>query len=54
MQITFDEKTKTVSVRQDERDAPNLAVEELKKERAKREELERKMALVLEKLNIEG
>ncbi|MNO98621.1 hypothetical protein D3C76_903690 [compost metagenome] len=53
MQIAFDQETNTVSVRQDANDAPNLAVEELKKERAKREELERKMALILEKLNIE-
>lgn len=54
MKATFDEKTNTVSIRQETVDAPYLAVEELKKERSKRQTLEKQMVAVLEKLGIEG
>lgn len=52
MQLTFDQARNRVSVRLEDQDLPHVAVEELKKERAKRERLESQMALVLEKLGM--
>lgn len=52
MKLTFDQERKRVSIRLENQDLPYVAVEELKKERAKREKLESQLALILDKLGI--
>ena len=52
MKLTFDETKGRVSVRLEDQDLAHVAVEELKKERSRREKLEAQLALIMDKLGI--